>query len=393
MTMPIPRAAENHWSTLLSSATAAVVVGFASTILVVVEGVRAVGANSAEQASAAAILCFAMAATSFVLAARHRMPIMVAWSTPGAVLMATSTVPVTWPEAIGAFVFAGVLMLITAFVTPLSRAIEKMPTSIAAAMLAGILLRYVLGVPGAALEVPELVLPLVFAFFALRLLVPMYSVPIIVALGLLLAGLFGNLTVPTSWGITALTFQWPAWNLQVLASLGIPLYLVTMASQNLPGFAVLKANGYQPPVTASLAVTGLGSILAAPFGSHAVNMAAITASLVAGPESHPDPAKRWKMIFPYATLYVLFGLAAGTFVTLLGNLPKDLVTAIAGLALFGPLMGGMTAMLKEQRDIEPALVTFLVTASGVTMLGVGAAFWGLLAGLVLWAVLKLRSSY
>jgi benzoate membrane transport protein len=169
-----------------------------------------------------------------------------------------------------------------------------------------------------------------------------------------------------------------------MVSLGIPLYLVTMASQNLPGFAVLRANGYQPPVSACLLVTGAGSILAAPFGSHAINLAAITASLVAGPDAHPDPGQRWKMIYPYTVLYVIFGLAAGTFVHMLGDLPKDLVTAIAGLALFGPLMGGISSMMKEPRDIEAALVTFLTTASGITLFGVGAAFWGLLAGLVLW---------
>ena len=375
---------KQHWASLFSSAKAAVIVGFASTILVVIEGARAVGANAAQQASVAAILCFAMAITSLILAVRYRMPIMVAWSTPGSVLIATSAMGITFPQAIGAFILAGTLMVLTAVITPLARAIERMPASIAAAMLAGVLLRYVLGVPVAALASPQVVLPLILAFFVLRFFIPMYAVPIVVGLGLLFAGMTGAFNGDIPIAITPLTFDWPQWNVQTLISLGIPLYLVTMASQNLPGFAVLRANGYQPPVSACLLVTGIGSILAAPFGSHAINLAAITASIVAGPDAHPDPGQRWKMIYIYAPLYVVFGLAAGTFVALLGALPKDLVTAIAGLALFGPLMGGVSAMMKEQRDIEPALVTFLTTASGISLFGIGAAFWGLVAGLALW---------
>jgi benzoate membrane transport protein len=381
-----PASTGNHWASLLSSAKAAVIVGFASTILVVIEGARAVGANPAQQASVAAVLCFAMAVTSFILAVRYRMPIMVAWSTPGAVLMATSAAGITFPQAIGAFIAAGALTVLTAIITPLARGIERMPASIAAAMLAGVLLRYVLGVPTAALAAPQFVVPLILAFFALRFVVPMYTVPIIVALGLILAGLSGSFSAGVPLAITPLTFDWPEWNIQVIISLGVPLYLVTMASQNLPGFAVLRANGYQPPVSACLLVTGIGSILAAPFGSHAINLAAITASLVAGPDAHPDPGQRWKMIYAYTVLYVIFGLAAGTFVALLGALPKELVTAIAGLALFGPLMGGISAMMKEPKEVEAALVTFLTTASGITLFGIGAAFWGLLAGLALWAV-------
>ncbi len=391
MTAAAP-AINSHWASLFSAAKAAVIVGFASTILVVIEGARAVGANPAQQASVAAILCYAMAITTAILALRFRMPIIVAWSTPGAVLIATSAMGITFPQAIGAYILAGALMVLTAVITPLARAIERMPSSIAAAMLAGVLLRYVLGVPVAALSSPGYVVPLILAFFALRFVVPMYAIPIVVALGLLLAAIAGVFSTSIPIALTPLTFDWPEWNMQAMISLGIPLYLVTMASQNLPGFAVLRANGYQPPVSACLLVTGIGSVLAAPFGSHAINLAAITASIVAGPEAHPDPAQRWKMVYIYAPLYVVFGLAAGTFVALLGALPKDLVTAIAGLALFGPLMAGMAVMMKEARDVEPAVVTFLLTASGISLFGVGAAFWGLLAGLILWGAKRMREA-
>jgi benzoate membrane transport protein len=377
---------KQHWFSLTSAAVAAVVVGFASTILVVMEGLRMVGATPTQQASAAASICFAMAASSFVLSVRYKQPIMIAWSTPGAALMATGAAGIAFPDAVGAFVFAGALMLLTAFIKPIATAISKMPSAIAAAMLAGVLLRFVLGVPTATLDMPVFVVPLVLAFFALRLLVPMYTVPVIVVLGVVFAGLSGGFSAPVHVGITPLELVTPRWNWQVMIGLGVPLYLVTMASQNLPGFAVLKSFNYAPPVSACLAVTGVSSMIAALFGTHAVNMAAITAALAAGPDCHPDPKQRWKMIFPYSALYVVFGLAAGTFVSLLGAMPKPLVIAIAGLALFAPLMNGIAAMVKEQKDIEAAVVTFLVTASGITILGVGAAFWGLLVGLMVWGL-------
>jgi benzoate membrane transport protein len=379
----------SHWLSLTSAAAAAVIVGFASTILVVIEGAKAVGASPTQQASTAAILCYAMAVCSAVLAFRFKQPIMVAWSTPGSALMATGAAGIAFPDAVGAFMFAAVLMVLTALVTPLATAISKLPAGLAAAMLAGVLLRYVLGVPTAAMDLPEFVVPLVIAFFALRMLVPIYTVPVIVLLGIIFAGLGGSFSGPVPVGVTALEFVVPSWNWQVIVGLGLPLYLVTMASQNLPGFAVLKANGYQPPISACLGVTGLGSLLTAPFGTHAVNMAAITAAMVAGPDAHPDPRQRWRMIYPYTALYVIFGLAAGTFVSLLGAMPKPLVTAIAGLALFSPLMGGVTAMVKDQKDIDAAMVTFLVTASGVTIMGVGAAFWGLLAGLLVFVAKRM----
>jgi benzoate membrane transport protein len=374
-----------QWIRLISSAGAAVVIGFASTILVVMEGAKAMGANPAQQASAAAALCFAMAATSLYLAVRYRQPAITAWSTPGAALLASSDAVITYPEAIGAFLFAGALTVLTGFLTPLSSAINKLPASIAGAMLAGVLLRFVIGVPAAGLAEPALVVPLIIAFFALRMFVPVFTVPVVVGLGMLFAVLAGAFQEPATMGLTMLTFDLPQFSVQALIGIGLPLYLVTMASQNLPGFAVLKAHGYEPHVRPSLVVTGVGSIAASFSGGLAVNMAAITAAIAAGPDSHDDAKQRWKIIFPYTILYVFVGLAAGTFVAYLGALPPPLITAVAGLALFAPLMGGISTMMKTPQHTEAALVTFLVTASGFSMFGIGAAFWGLLTGLILWA--------
>ena len=372
------------WFSLISATLTAVIVGFASTILVIMEAARAVGATPSQQASWAAALCLAMAVSSLILSWRYRMPMITAWSTPGAVLIATSGSGITYANALGAFVVAGLLMVVAGLIKPLEKAIEKIPAPIAAAMLAGVLLRYTLGVPGAAMAMPWAVLPLVIVFFGLRLSYPLYAVPVVVVVGVAIAAFSGGLQGDCcDFGITALEWTTPAFDVQTILSIGVPLFLVTMASQNLPGFAVLRASGYQPPVQPALLVTGIGSTLMAPFGSHAINMAAITASIVTGPDCHPDPRKRWLVAFPYFVFYGLIGLMAASFVHVLGALPKDLITAIAGLALFTPLMGGVIAMMKEPLDIESALVTFLVTASGLTIAGVGSAFWGLIAGLVL----------
>lgn len=382
-----------NWLSLTGAASAAVVIGFASTILIIMQAAQSVGATPAQQASWAAVLCYAMAVTTAILCWSSKMPIITAWSTPGAVLISSSG-GLTYQTALGAFFVAGALMVLTGLVRPLERAIERMPASIAAAMLAGVLVGYVLKVPAAGLVAPWLVVPLVIAFFTIRMIYPMYAVPVIVILGLVLAGFGGAMGQGCcALGLTPLTFDVPQFQLQAIIGLGLPLYLVTMASQNLPGFAVLRAGGYQPPVGSSLLVTGAASMLVSPFGGHAINLAAITASLATGPDAHPDQSQRWKIMFPYFVLYVLVGLAAMSFVSILGALPRELVAAIAGLALFGPLMGAMSAMMKHAEDIEAALVTFLVAASGFSLFGVGAAFWGLCAGLLIWSTKFLKAKF
>ena len=383
--------AEQHWSSLTAAALAAVVVGFASTILIITQAADAVGASDAQKISWAAMLCFAMGGLTLLLSWQHRMPLLIAWSTPGAALMVHSAVGVSYAQALGCFAVAGVLMVVTGLFKPLANAINKMPAAIASAMLAGVLVVYVLKVPIAATALPLQVVPMIILFFAMRLWRPLYAVPAVVVLGLLLAFLFGDLNLGAqAFIISRLTFDVPEFAPIALISLAVPLYLVTMASQNLPGFAVLKGSGYAPPVSSALVTTGLASILMSPFAGPQVNMAAITASLATDPHAHPDPTQRWKVAIPYFIIYVGVGLAAGVCVKVLGGLPSDLVHAIAGLALFGPLMAALVAMLKEQQDIEAAVVTFLVTAADFKLLGVGSAFWGLLFGLLVWNLKKLK---
>ena len=380
---------DDHWPSLISSAVAAVVVGFASTVLVVMQSADAVGASEAQKISWAAMLCLAMGGLSLFLSWRHKMPMIIAWSTPGAALLVTSAHGVAYTAALGAFAVAGLLAALTGLVAPLARAIERMPAGVASAMLGGVLLSYVMKVPAAALAMPWQVVPLVVAFFVLRLGKPMWTVPIVVALGLGLAALGGLLRFEArDFALAQLTFDWPEFSFAAIISLGLPLYLVTMASQNLPGFAVLRTFGYRPPVTSALVTTGLASALLSPIMGPQVNMAAITASLATGPDTHPDTGQRWKVAIPYFVIYGAFALAAGLFVKVLGALPGELVHAIAGLALFSPLMGAMQAMMKEPKEVEASLVTFLITASGVVVFGIGAPFWGLVIGLALWGAKK-----
>lgn len=375
----------------VATAFTTVVVGFASTILLVIEAARLIGATPEQSVSWVAALCFGMAVTTFLLSLYYRMPIITAWSTPGVVVIATSAAGIAYPEALGAFVFAGVLMCLTAAFTPLSRLIGKIPPAIAAAMLAGVLLRYCLNVPAAIIASPALLVPVALIYLGLRLWRPMLAVPLAVGAGLGLAAVTGAVA-PTCCDIAVSWLVWttPHFDLATLIGLGIPLYVVTMASQNLPGFAVLRQSGYDPPVAAALGTTGLASVLLAPFGAHAVTMAAITASLCTGPDCHPDPRQRWRVAVPYLVIYVALGFFAGTVVDLLLAAPPLLVTAIAGLGLLGPLMSAVPAMVQERGDVEAALIAFLVTASGISLLGIGSAFWGLAAGMAFHGARLLR---
>jgi benzoate membrane transport protein len=359
-----------------------VIVGFGSTILLVVEAARVLGASAEQSASWVAALCFGMAITTLILSTRYRMPVITAWSTPGVVLVATSAAGTSFAEALGAFVFAGALMCLTAAFRPLTRLIEKIPATVAAAMLAGILLRYCLNVPGALAASPLLVTPAVLVYLGLRLWHPMLAMPGAMAAGLGLAAVTGNMDPQCCQvGITWLSWTTPQFELASLIGLGLPLYLVTMASQNLPGFAVLRQAGFEPPVKPALWTTGIASIALAPFGSHAVTMAALTAALCTGEDCHPDPKERWRVAQPYFVIYMLLGLFAATMVEVLASMPKALITAIAGLGLLSPLMNALPAMTQERRQIEAAIIAFLVTASGISVLQIGSAFWGLAAGL------------
>jgi benzoate membrane transport protein len=370
-------------ASLVTSAVVAVLVGYFGTLAIILAAAQATGADHAQAVSWVVGLCLAMAGTATLLSAWKRIPIVTAWSTPGAAILAASTVPMGMDVAVGAFLLAGALLVLTAGVKPLGDLVARIPGSIASAMLAGVLLRFVLAVFESAQHSPLLVLPLIGVFLAVRLFSPVASVIATLVAGVALASGLGLVGPLPPWeGLPSLTFIAPRFDATALLGVGIPLYLVTMASQNLPGFAVLRAAGYEAPVRPILTVTGIASMLSALVGAHTSNLAAITAALCTGPDTHPDPTKRW-MVGPwYGATYLLFAGLGGWLVGLFAALPGDLVRAVAGVALMSPLTGALAGALSDASHRFPAMLTLAVTASGFTMLGVGSAFWGLAAGIL-----------
>jgi benzoate membrane transport protein len=378
----------------LSTFTAGIVaplVGTASTVALVIAAAQAVGASPTQTISWLAAISLAKALGGMALTWRYRIPIVLAWSTPGAALIGASS-GIAFPEAVGAFAFASVLIVLTGLIRPLGDLVARLPASIASAMLAGILVKFVMDVALAVPGAPWLVLPLVAIFLVMRLVHAGSAMLVVVVAGVALTyalGLAGPL--PAEAGLARLEWVTPAFSAPALIGLGLPLYLVTMAGQNLPGIAVLRASGYEPKVGPIIATTGLGSLVSAFFGAHPSNLAAITAAIAAGPESHPDPAKRWPAGIVYGFAFIAIAAFAGYVVGLFAAMPKALVATVAGLALTGALMGSLSVAMAEERTRFPAVLTFAVAASGLTMGGIGAAFWGLAAGLAALGVEKIRA--
>ncbi|WGL52305.1 benzoate/H(+) symporter BenE family transporter [Nocardioides sp. BP30] len=373
-----------RWHVATSGVVTALV-GFASSALVVIAGLRAVGASTTEAASGLLALSLAQGVGTLVLSHRHRIPVLLAWSTPGAALLASAGhVDGGWAAAVGAFLVVGVLILLTALWPRLGTLIASIPPALAQAMLAGVLLELCLAPVHGAIAHPALLAPPLLLWLALLRWAPRWAVPAafvaaMVTLGLWLTqhgGLSGpllprvELTAPTLTGGAVLT-------------LALPLYVVTMASQNVPGVAVLASFGYEAPWRPAMTTTGIGTIAAACLGGHAINLAAITAALAASPQAHPDPERRWRVAVAAGWTYLVLALGAAALTTLVAAAPAGVATGVAGLALLGTLAASLGAALTGERDRLPAVVTFVVAASGVTALGIGAAFWALLAGLVL----------
>jgi len=341
-------------------------VGFASTFAVIVQGLIAVGASQEEAASGLMALSISMGVCAIWLSLRTRLPISVAWSTPGGALLATSgAVEGGFAAAVGAFVVCGMLIVVAGLWRPLGRWVAAIPAPLANAMLAGVLL--------------GLCLVLVWALVArFRRL---YAVPVAV---LVTAGLIVMTTHVDIAGIGSLlplpVLVTPRFTFAAIIGIALPLFIVTMASQNIPGMAVLGVNGYRPAPGRLFTTTGVFSLLAAPFGGHAVNLAAITAAICAGPDAHPDPSRRYWAAVVGGIGYVLFGLTATAAIAFINAAPPILIQAVAGLALLGAFGGSMMAAVSAPKDREAAIITFLVTASGITFAGISGAFWGLLAG-------------
>ncbi len=364
--------------------------GFASSFALLIAGLQAVGATPAEAASGLLVLCVLQGLLAIGLSLRYRMPISIAWSTPGAALMvAAKGLTDDFSAAVGAFVLAGILFLITGLWPWLARAMTRIPKPIANAMLAGILLPICLAPVLASVGdtwwqgLTVVVVWLVTARFAARWAVPAAVVATAVVVAISAGGnpLAGQSVVPT------LQFVMPSIDPAVLVSLGIPLYVVTMAGQNVPGFAVLRTFGYEhPPARAILTATGAATAVGGLFGAYTLNLSAITAAMMAGPDAHPDRSKRWITTVTSGSSYIVLGFGASAATTLVSASPPILITAIAGLALFGALASAVTSALEEPDHRLVAIITFLVVVSGVTIAGIGSALWGLVVGgiVMLW---------
>jgi benzoate membrane transport protein len=365
-----------------SSAFVAAIVGFGGTLAIVIAAARAVGASQLETASWVTALCIAMAVESLYLSWRTRMPVITAWSTPGVALIAASS-DFTMAQAVGAFIVAALMLVATGAFRPLTNLIARIPSSIASGMLAGIVVTFAMNAARTVAVDPWLVLPLIAAFFVIRLFNPSLSVLAVLAGGFVLALALGRIGSLPGAELSSLTLVWPEFTLPAIIGLAIPLYLVTMASQNLSGLAVLKADGYSPPPGLLIGFTGFVSLLTAPFCASTTNLAAISAAICTGPDVHPDPAERWKTGPFYALAYAVFALFGASLVALFAVLPAALIALVAGLALLPSLTNALTIALKDENQRMAAVATFAVTASGLTLFGIGAAFWGLLTGLFL----------
>lgn len=377
-----------------SAGLLAALVGFASSFAVVLQGLDAIGASRAEAASGLMALSLAMGLCGIFLSLRTKLPVSIAWSTPGAALLAT-TGPLQggFAAAVGAFLVCAVLIVLSGLWKPLGRWVAAIPASLANAMLGGVLLTFCLAPIQAVAEGPELALPIILAWALVWRFKRLYAIPAALIVTIAVILLTNDLPAfESAYWIPQPVLVTPVFSLAALIGIALPLFIVTMASQNIPGIAVLNANGYRPAPGSLFAVTGLFSLLSAPFGGHAVNLAAITAALCAGPDAHPDPQRRYWAALVSGIFYVLFGLVAAAIAAFVLALPTYLIMAVAGLALLGPFASALTGALEAAEDRLPAVVTFVVTASGLSFLGVGSAFWGLLAGLGLYALTRWRAA-
>ncbi len=317
------------------------------------------------------------------LSLRYRTPVITAWSTPGAALLVTSLAQYRYSDAIGAYMFSALLITLLGVTGLFSRLMARLPVAVVAAMLAGVLFRFGVGVFSSLAQGPALVLPILLVYLVARRTGARYAIMAALITGVLCA-FFLNLLDFQGVSATLAEPQWttPSFSLSAMIGLGIPLCFVTMASQNAPGIAVLRTAGYDVPVNPLVTVTGLASVLLAPFGAHGINLAAITAAICTGAESHPLLARRYVAGVSCALLYLLVGSFGATMASVFASLPGVLMASIAGLALFSALANGLGVALANESQREPALITFLVTASGISFFGIGAACWGLVFGVL-----------
>ncbi|ALE54079.1 Inner membrane protein YdcO [Paraburkholderia graminis C4D1M] len=369
----------------------AMMTGYTSSLVLMFQAGQAAHLSNAQISSWIWALSIGMAVCTIGLSLRFRAPIVIAWSTPGAALLVSSLPHVPYAEAIGAFIVCALLLTVVGLTGWFDTLMKKIPAGIASALLAGILFEIGIEIFRAAQFQTALVLTMFLTYLIVKRVTPRYAIPATLIAGTVAAGAFGLLDFSHfQIALAHPVFTMPAFSVAASISIGIPLFVVAMASQNVPGIAVLRADGYTTPSAPLISTTGIASLLLAPFGSHGINLAAITAAICTGREAHENRDKRYTAAVWCGIFYLIAGIFGATIAALFAAFPRELVVSVAALALFGSIMSGLTNAMQDARQREAALVTFMVTASGLTLLSIGSAFWGLVAGVVTQVVLNAR---
>ena len=372
--------------------TVASITGTAASAGLVLAAFTSLGATKSQTTSAIFVLIALYGLLSIGLSMRFRMPISIVWSTPGAALLiASGTLGLPFSDAVGAFMVTGALLVLTGLWPALGRLVSSIPRPIASAMLAGVIFNFCVAPFKSAAVFPLIVLPAILVWLVLYKYATVWATPAAMVIVFALTAIDLGITIDPSEVVPALEFVVPTFDISAIVSIGIPLYLVTMASQNIPGIAIMKSFGYEVPFKPVLVTTGLASIAGGFFGGFSMNLAAITAALNANDHAHKNPGRRWLSSVYGGYVYLVIAALAGITVAFVLQAPRDLVLAAAGIALIGTIISALSSAVEEPALRLPAMVTFLVTASGLSAFGIGSAFWALIAGLLVWGWLSLKS--
>ncbi len=386
-----PNARRDLSASAIAAGLVAVLVSFGGTAVLMVQAGHAAGLDAARIGSWIGSLSLVLGLGGAAYSLRTGLPIVMAWSTPGAALLVTALAGVPFPEAIGAFVLAAALTLACGLFGWIDPILRRIPGEVAAAMLAGVLLNFGMGIFTNVGKQPALVLAMCAAYLVCRRWAPRYAVLMVMAVAVAMAAGLGLVQVDQlDWHLTEFVWTTPVFSMQAAVSLGVPLFVVAMASQNLPGLAILQAAGYRPPASRLVAATGFLGLLAAPFGAHSVTLGAISAAICTGPEAHAEPSKRYIAAATYGVSYFALSIVAGAVAVFFQALPAAVLAPLAVLALLGSIMGGLAAAMANPQRREAALITLLATASGFSFWGIGSAFWGLVAGLLAHTVFEFK---
>lgn len=369
----------------------ATLVTYASSVVIIFQGAQALGVTQQQTGSWLWALGMALGISSIALSLRYRMPILTTWSVPGAAMLAASASGLSLSDAMGAFMLCAALTVLFGYSGWFAKLMRHIPSSLTAAMLAGILLRFGLETFTALQARPVMVLAMLAVYLAGRIWFARYAVIAALLAGIVIAATQGLVrTEWLQWSLGTPAFVSPTFSLAAVVGVTLPLFVVTMASQNIPGVAIARASGYALPVSKAVGFMGLVNLILAPFGAFAISLAAITGAICMGPEAHEDSRRRYVATVTAGVFYILAGLMGGTMVALFSALPKELIMGITGIALIGIIAGSLSEAMAHQGEREPAVIAFLVTASGISLAGIGSAFWGLVAGTVVLLVLKNR---